>query len=121
LKTASAKAKGRRAAQETRDLILAKFSDLESDDLRVTPSGVTGEDLLLSPKAQSILPFCFEVKNQEKLNIWQSLKQAKSHVSDKRTPLLVFKKNHEVLYVVCEFEKFLDYIKKEDDVPSLSY
>ena len=119
MKIASAKAKGRRAAQEVRDFILQKFVELQKDDIRVTPSGVTGEDILLSPKAQSLLPFCFEVKNQEKLNIWKCLKQAKNHVSDKRTPLVVFKKNHEVLYVVCEFEKFLDYIKKENHVHSL--
>ncbi len=107
MKTSSAKAKGRRAAQEVRDAILSYFPSLHEDDIRVTPSSVTGEDLLLSPKAQEVLPYCFEVKNQEKLNLWDAIKQAKSHVKDARKPLLVFKRNHQSLYVTCDLETFL--------------
>ena len=37
--------------------------------------GESGEDIQLSPAARKLIPFAFECKNQEKLNIWESLKQ----------------------------------------------
>jgi hypothetical protein len=109
MKTASAKSKGRRATQETREAILKRFPELEPDDIIVTPSGVTGEDLRLSPKARSLFPFCIEVKNQEKLNIWSAFEQAKTHGGHK--PLLVFRRNRSKLMVCLELEDFLECVK----------
>ena len=77
--TSSAKAKGRRACQKLREEILNAFPELQPKDIRVTPSGVTGEDLLLSPKAEQVFPYVIEVKSQEKLNVWKALEQARSH------------------------------------------
>ena len=63
--TSSAKAKGRRACQKLREELLKAFPELQPKDIRVTPSGVTGEDLLLSPKAEQVFPYVVEVKCQE--------------------------------------------------------
>lgn len=78
MKTSSAKAKGRRLAAKIAQMICDRFG-LESDDVRVTPSGCTGEDLWLSPTAQRVFNFAVECKNQEKLNLWASVEQAKGH------------------------------------------
>ena len=109
MKTSSCKAKGRRAAQETKDMLLKYAPDLKPDDILVTSSGVTGEDLVLSPAAQEIMPYTFECKNVEKLNVWDGLKQAASHALKKpqAIPLLVFRRNRSDLYVALKLEDFL--------------
>lgn len=107
MNTSSAKAKGQRAAKEVKEL-LHKFSpDLETDDIIVTPSGVPGEDLRLSPKARKKFPFAIEIKNQETAKIWAWMKQAQSHRQKDYTPLVIFKRNRETLKVCLELEDFL--------------
>ena len=76
MKTRSAKAKGRRLQNKIRDLLLEEFKELEPDDIRTAIMGETGEDIKLSPAARRKIPYSFECKNQEKINIWESLNQA---------------------------------------------
>ena len=104
----SCKAKGRRLCMEVRALLLSWAPRLGEDDIYVTTSSVTGEDLLLSPEARSVYPYSFECKNRQTLNIWDGLKQAEKYSSGTdRTPLLIFSRNHAKTYVVLEFDKFL--------------
>ena len=111
MKAASAKAKGRRAAAELQKILLRVFPDLKEDDIRVTPSGVQGEDLQLSPRAREYLPFAFELKNQERLNIWSTIEQAKGHTKDpKHSPVVVFRRNRTPFHVCLELDKFLELI-----------
>ena len=110
MKTSSAKAKGRRAAQEVRQLILEIHPELKADDVQVTPSGVTGEDLKLSPAARDLLPIAIECKNVEKLNIWKALEQAESH-SAEFEPVLFFKRNRGKLYAAVDATVLLVLIK----------
>ena len=99
MKTSSAKAKGRRLQQKVRDLLLETFTELEPDDIRSTSMGVSGEDLQLSPAARKLIPFAIECKNQEKLNVWDSLKQAEENSGD-YSPVLIFKRNRSKTYAV---------------------
>jgi hypothetical protein len=116
VKTSSAKAKGRRAVQELKIMIHAAFPELEMDDVLVTSSGTTGEDLKLSPRARRLLPFTFEVKNQEALNIWQALQQAQSHAEGTPyVPVLAFKRNHTELFVALKARDFLRLVRKEEE------
>lgn len=103
MKTSSAKAKGRRCAQEVKELILEYFGEfgLSSDDLVVTSSGDTGEDIKMSPLARDFLPISIECKNVERLNIWDALSQARSH-SEEFEPVLFFRRNRSPLYVAIE-------------------
>lgn len=111
MKVKSAKAKGRRAAAELQRLLLKTFPQLESGDIRVTPSGVQGEDLQLSPKAREVLPFAFEVKNKERLNIWDAFKQSKNHVEGSNSrPIVAFKRNNTPFHVCMEMDTFLELI-----------
>jgi len=112
MKTSSAKAKGRRAAQEAKDLMLEVLNKsyslndkLEEDDIVVTSSGDTGEDLKLSPAVRRLFPFNVEVKNQEKLNIWESFKQAETHGN--HTPLLIYTRNRAEMMCALRFEDLL--------------
>jgi hypothetical protein len=121
MKTSSAKAKGRRFAQEVKDLLLKAATSLEEDDIVVTSSGDTGEDLKLSPHARDVYPVSIECKNQEKLNVWEALKQAETNAGI-YTPVLFFKRNRSKAYAVVSAETLVNlvrYYKKGDRTDEL--
>lgn len=109
MKTSSAKAKGRRAQQEVRNAILEAFPALEPDDVKCAVMGESGEDVKLSPAARKKFPFSIEVKNVERLNIWQALTQAEAN-ADKYTPLLAFRRNRTKMYVALPLAAFLELV-----------
>ena len=110
MKTSSGKAKGRRLQNKVRDVLLEHFSEeLEPDDIRTAIMGETGEDIKLSPAARKLIPYSFECKNQEKLNIWSSLEQADENSGD-YPPVLIFKRNRSKTYVTIELEEFMKLI-----------
>ena len=110
MKTRSAKSKGRRLQNQIKELLLESFKELEQDDVRSAIMGETGEDIKLSPAARRQIPYSFECKNQEKINIWESLNQAEENSGD-YPPVLIFKRNRSKTYAVLELEDFIDLIK----------
>ncbi len=74
--------------------------------------GMSGEDIVLSPAAKRVIPYSFECKNQERLNLWKSLEQAESNCED-RNPVLIFKRNRSKVYVAIEFEHFIELIDEK--------
>ena len=82
---------------------------LEEDDIKAQTMGMTGEDIVLSPAAKRLIPFSFECKNVERLNLWDSIEQAESNCED-RMPILVIKRNRSKVYAVVEFEKLMEKI-----------
>ena len=80
---------------------------LQPDDLTVTPSGVTGPDIQLSPLAKTVYPFAIECKNQQSLNIHASYKQAESHAEGTNLiPILFFSRNHDTPKVCLDADTF---------------
>lgn len=109
MKTSSAKAKGRRLQQEVRDVLL-QVSKLHDDDIRSTPMGCSGEDIMLSPAARAIFPWSIECKNVEKLSIWSAIEQARYN-SKTNTPVVIFTKNHEDAQIAVPFNYFMELYK----------
>ena len=109
MKTSSKKGKGRRLQNFVRDRLLMSFPTLEPDDVKTAIMGESGEDIKLSPAAKRTIHYSFECKNQERLSIWESLKQAEDNCDD-RTPVLVFKRNRSKTYAVIEFDSLLKII-----------
>lgn len=110
----SGKAKGRRLQQKVRDLLLEAFKDeLEQDDIRSTSMGAGGEDLQVSPLARRLIPYSWEMKNQESISIWSALHQAEQNCPDNVDPVLVFKKNRSKTYAVIELDKFIKLISEK--------
>ena len=109
MKASSIKAKGRRLQDFVRDKLRGLFTKLEDDDIKAAIMGESGEDIKLSPAARKIIPYSFECKNQERLNIWSSLSQAEENSND-RTPVLVFKRNRSKTYIAFELKDFLKLI-----------
>ena len=114
----SSKAKGRRLQNYVRDKLRSLFIDdcthlpkLEHEDIKSQTMGMTGEDIVLSPAARKLIPYSFECKNVEKLNIWQALDQAEAN-SGKCDPVVVIKRNRTKDYAVVELDSWLNLIKR---------
>ena len=119
MKTRAAKSKGRRLQNQVKELLLEAFTELEPDDIRTAIMGETGEDIKLSPAARREIPFSFECKNQEKINIWESLNQAEENSGD-YPPVLIFKRNRSKTYAVLEIDDFIDIINEPKVTESLN-
>ncbi len=112
MKIKSAKAKGRNLQNLVRDKLRSIFVGkvLEEDDIKSQTMGMGGEDIVLSPSAKKVIPYSFECKNTERLNLWKSLEQCESNCED-REPVLVIKRNRSEVYAVVKFDNFLKSIK----------
>jgi hypothetical protein len=85
---------------------------LETNDIESQVMGMSGEDIVLSPAAKRVIPYSFECKNKERLDLWKSLEQAESN-SQARNPVLVFKRNRSKVYVAIEFDHFIEMIDEK--------
>jgi hypothetical protein len=106
LRTSSAKAKGRRLCQQTKEMLLEMAPDLKSDDIRITSSGAPGEDLQMSPAARLVYPISIECKNTEKTSPWEWYEQAKENAGDHK-PAVVFSRNHAEPMILLSLKDFL--------------
>ena len=112
MKIKSAKAKGRNLQNLVRDKLRSIFvgKKLEDDDIKSQTMGMSGEDIVLTPSAKKQIPYSFECKNTERLNLWKSLEQCESNCED-RNPVLVIKRNRSEVYAVVKFDNFLNLIE----------
>lgn len=110
MKPRSAKNKGVRLQNMLRDALIAAFPSLELDDVKPALMGEGGEDIKLSPAARKQIPWAFECKNTEALNVWKALEQAEAN-SKKGRPALVFKRNRSKIFVAIHLEDFLQLVK----------
>ena len=72
MKTQSAKAKGRRLQQWTRDQLIEHLF-ISDEDVESRSMGAGGEDLIMSKDARRKFPYSIECKNVEKVNIWDAM------------------------------------------------
>ena len=115
--TATRKAKGRKLQKKVvailRDFTgLDKYSNDHYDgDIQSKMMGGGGIDVLLSPAAMKLVPFDIECKCQEKLNIWDSIKQCEINTRENRIPLLIFQRNRTETYCTTKFSDLLKLMK----------
>ena len=114
MKTSSAKAKGRRLAQWVKDVLIGFSPELKNDDIVITSSGDTGEDLKLSPKAREVYPIQIECKNHKNFAVYRDFDQAVSH--GPFSPVLVIKANHRAPLVVVDAELFFTLLGERTTV-----
>ena len=112
MKTQSCKAKGRRLQQLIVKDLLGIFPHLTEDDVRSTSMGAGGEDVLLSPLARRSVPYSIEAKNQERVNVWNALEQAKANAPSGTEPIVVIKKNGLKPHVFLPWEHFLQLLQR---------
>ena len=105
MKTQSAKAKGRRLQQQFRELLIEELG-IHPQDIESRSMGAGGEDLIMARAAREKFPYSIECKNQEKLNLWESYKQATENSKDYE-PIVVIKKNNHKKLVIVDAEYFV--------------
>lgn len=105
MKTQSAKAKGRRLQQWFRDLLIEKLN-IHSEGIESRSMGAGGEDLIMARAARTKFPYSIECKNQEKVNIWESYKQAEENSKDYE-PIVVIKRNNHKPLVIVDADYFV--------------
>ena len=79
--------------------------------------GMCGEDIILSPAARRLIPYSFECKNVEKLNVWKAIEQCEDNAVKidgtlKGEPVVVIKKNRKQPHVVISLEHFVKLISE---------
>ena len=112
----SSKAKGRRLQNYVRDMLREIYcNSLQEDDIKSQTMGMTGEDIVLSPAARERIPYSFECKNVERLQMWQAIDQCENNKPDCTAPAIVFKKNQKDAYVAIPFTVFCDMLQLEED------
>ena len=97
-----------------RDLLREMFPSLHEDDIKSQTMGMPGEDIVLSPAARKLIPYSFECKNKERLDLWKSLEQAADNCGG-RAPVLVIKRNRSGVYAVVQLNTFFDLIGEDND------
>jgi hypothetical protein len=124
IKTSSAKAKGRNlqkwVCEKLATLIGINYD--QSDDQCMIHSREMGQrnvDIVLRDRAADLLPYSIECKNTEKLNVNETIEQAKSNQKDGTDWLIVYKRNGMKQPVViidwCLFEKFVRLFVSEKE------
>jgi len=105
MKTQSAKAKGRRLQQWVRDQLIEEL-EVHPEDVESRSMGAGGEDLIMARAAREKFPYSIECKNQESLNIWKSMDQARENSGDYE-PIVVLKRNNSKPMVLIDATYFV--------------
>ena len=92
--------------------LLAKFPQLEPDDITSRSMGANGSDLLLSPAARKLIPYDFECKSLARFVGHSYIEQAVSNCPKNATPVAVVKANHKKPVVIMYID---DWIKNGVD------
>jgi hypothetical protein len=109
MKTQSAKQKGRKLQQWVRNLLIEKLN-VHPEDIESRSMGAGGEDLIMARAAREKFPLSIECKNQEKVNVWESYKQAEENSKDYE-PIVVIKRNNSKPLIVIDAEYFVSMFK----------
>jgi hypothetical protein len=91
----------------TKTYLLGRFPSLKSDDIKVTSSGATGEDLQLSPAARAVLPVSIECKARHGIAVYEWLDQAVENAGD-YFPMVVAKGDRREPIVIMYLEDFFN-------------
>lgn len=107
----SKKAKGTRLEKKFAQLIRQKGLDDDAKRM-VLSGGAFGFESDIFTK----LPYMFEVKNQEKVKLWEFWDQAVAQRKPMKPPVLVVSGNFRPILCVLDANDFLDLLKEVKDL-----
>ena len=113
IKTSSAKAKGRKLQQWVARTILELIPTLESDDVKSTGMGQSGEDVQLSPAARKKLPITVECKARKNIAVYSYYDQAIENAPTGMEPIVIIKADRKKPLAVMDAEFFLKKMAKK--------
>jgi len=111
MKPQSAKNKGRILQQWIRDIILTLNKELTEKDVRSTPMGAPGEDVMLSEAAFKLVPFHIEAKNLARIAVYNYYEQPKTNSN----VLVIMKANRKKPLAVLDAELFFKMLREWND------
>ena len=111
MKTQSAKAKGRKLQQWTRDQILEVYPHLEADDVRSTSMGASGSDVQLSPLARKSFDYDVECKSLARVGVYRYVDQCNNRGDAQ--PLVIVKENRRKPLAVVDAEHFFELLRNQ--------
>jgi len=117
MKTASAKAKGRRFQQWVARRVANVTGLSYGKDMHISSRemGQSGTDVRLVGKAAALFPYSIECKNQETWSIHQWIRQAKANEALGTRWLLFCKRNKDKPVVVMDAEEFFEIMRERRD------
>lgn len=110
----NAREKGKRKELEIAKILNNAFGT----NVRRTPcsGGLSIKGDIIDINQSSILSrFHFEIKNQEKLNIWRALSQSQSDCPVGKIPLVVYSKAFEDNYVTLRLNDFIPLLQELEE------
>lgn len=110
MKPASARQKGKRLELKLASLLRSK--GLDESARRMPLSGAMSH---LPTDIYTRLPYSFECKNQERVQLWDWWEQARGQAHMARPPVLVISGNFRPILAVVEVDTLLDLLKIEQD------
>lgn len=111
MNTAGCKQKGRSGQQEVVKILLKRFPELSEDDIRSTPMGSQGEDIMLSTAARECLPWNIEVKRGKAFNLVKAVKQAEYRAKPNQVPVAIGRYDHDKKwYATVELNYLLELL-----------
>jgi len=93
--TQSGKALGRRFQKEVIEVLREHWPHLDDGDLDWQSMGSGGEDIILSPRAESEIPFSIECKVGNRPPWKSGFEQAKENAGEDRIPLYVRREKYD--------------------------
>ena len=112
IKISSRKSKGR----EFQKWIIKKLIEIlgiDPEDIENRSMGSAGEDVIMSKAARDLFPFSIEAKAQQRVNVWNSMEQARSNAKGYE-PIVFIKRNRHKPLVLLDAEYFIKMNKKEE-------
>ena len=113
IKTSSAKSKGRKLQQWTRDAILKLIPSLEQDDVKSTAMGQSGEDVQLSPAARKHMPISLECKARKSIAVYSYYSQAVENCPTGLEPVVIIKADRKSPLALVDAEVLLKKMVKK--------
>jgi hypothetical protein len=122
IKTASAKAKGRKFQQHVRDRILKMFPWLREGDVESRSMGAGGVDIMMSPVARRTLPLSIECKKTKATPSRAQLEQSQANVVEGTIPCVIWcphGKGADKAMIMFDFDEFLGWYKERQNESDL--
>ena len=111
MKAQGKRQKGSRLERKVAELI--RRFDLDKNAKRMV---LSGGDWAFRGDINTILPFTFECKSQEKMKFWEWWQQAEDQAKPMKPPVLVHSSNYRPIIVSMKIETFLDILKEQVEV-----
>lgn len=110
--TKSRKSKGRIFQQEIAGLIVKHNPEINDGDIRTALMGESGDDIVIHPDKQYLVPLSIECKRTETTSVWAWWEQAKARQTDDKIPVVIFRRSRSKPMILLTAEDFFTVLRR---------